>query len=211
MSEQPAPEAYFYPNKLGRIILLSLEEVLGRTGLKAVLNLADLGHYARAFPPNNMDPGFTFSELGAIHQSLDRLYGPRAGRGLALRAGRVCFRHGLREFGPSLGISDLSFRLLPLAMKIKTGAEALVDMLNEYTDQVVRFEETESHYLWRMERCALCWGRQTGAACCHMAVGLAQEALFWLSGGKHYLVEEAACVAAGDEACVVRVARQAID
>ncbi len=41
---QPAPpqRIHYYPNKMGRIVLLSLEETLGRNGLNAVLNLAGL-------------------------------------------------------------------------------------------------------------------------------------------------------------------------
>ncbi len=32
--------AFYYPNRMGRIILESMEEVVGRNGLNAVFNLA---------------------------------------------------------------------------------------------------------------------------------------------------------------------------
>ncbi len=38
------PPIYYYPNKMGRIILLAMEEVLGSNGIRAVLNLANLSH-----------------------------------------------------------------------------------------------------------------------------------------------------------------------
>src|SRR3972149_4289116 len=74
---------YFYPNKMVRIVLLAMEEVMGRNGVNAVLNLAHLHHLVNNFPPNNFDRQVTFEELGAMMRSLDEMYGPRGGRGLA--------------------------------------------------------------------------------------------------------------------------------
>ena len=36
---------YFYPNRMGRILLLAMEEILGHSGVNAVLNLANLPDY----------------------------------------------------------------------------------------------------------------------------------------------------------------------
>ncbi len=202
---------YYYPNKMGRIILLALEEIMGHNGVNAVLNLAGLHHLINNYPPNNLDLGFPFDDLGAIHQSLEDMYGPRGGRGLATRAGRACFKYGLREFGPVLGISDLAFRLLPLNMKLKVGAEVLANTLNRYTDQIVRLEEDPDHFHVHIERCPACWGRKTDSPCCNLTVGMIQEALFWMSGGKNFVVEETACIAMGDPTCTIRVARHPLD
>jgi predicted hydrocarbon binding protein len=204
----PETEAFFYPNKMGRIILLSLEEILGRNGVNATLNLAGLQHLINNLPPNTYDLGFRFDDLGNIHQALDTMYGPRAGRGLALRAGRACFKHGLREFGSVLGVADLAFRLLPLKMKIKTGIEAFVDLFNNYTDQVVWLEEKPEHFFWHTERCPACWGRKTESPCCHLSVGMLQETLYWVSGGKYFMVEEINCIAKGDPTCSIQIARE---
>ncbi len=205
------PQVYYYPNKMGRIILLALEEIMGHNGVNAVLNLAGLQHLINNYPPNNLDLGFPFDELGAIHQSLEDMYGPRGGRGLATRAGRACFKYGLREFGPVLGISDLAFRLLPLNMKLKVGAEVLTNTLNRYTDQIVRLEEDPDRFRLHIDRCPACWGRKTDSPCCNLTVGILQEALFWVSGGKNFVVEETACIAMGDPTCTVVVARRPLD
>ena len=60
---------YYYPNKMVRIILLAMEEVMGRNGVNAVLNLAQLKHLVNNFPPNNFDRQITFAELGALIRS----------------------------------------------------------------------------------------------------------------------------------------------
>ena len=89
LEEEPQ---YAFPNKMGQIMLLAMEEVMGRNGVNAVLNLARLQNRIGNYPPNNFDKEFTFSEVGQLLQALDEMYGPRGGRGLARRAGRACFR-----------------------------------------------------------------------------------------------------------------------
>ena len=97
----------YYPNKFGLITIKSLEEVMGKNGLNAILNLAGLNHYIENYPPDNLDKGFDFAELSAIGSSLEEMYGPRGGRGLALRAGRATFSDALRNFGALAGAADL--------------------------------------------------------------------------------------------------------
>lgn len=202
---------YYYPNKMVRIILLAMEEVMGRNGVNAVLNLAQLTHLVNNFPPNNFDRQVTFSDLGALMHALDEMYGPRGGRGLGLRAGRACFKYGLKEFGPVLGIADLAFRLLPLHMKLKVGADLFAETFNKFSDQVVRLGEVEETFTWEILRCPLCWHRRSETPCCSLAVGLLQEALYWVSGGKNFEVYETTCVACGDETCTIVINKKPLD
>jgi predicted hydrocarbon binding protein len=199
------------PNKFGRLLLLAVEEILGRNAVMATLRMAGLPSLMTAYPPNNLDFGFPFRSAGAIHQALEDLYGPRGGRGVALRAGRALFKHGLRELGSSLGVSDLSFRLLPLNMKLKAGAESFLEIFKRYTHQVIVYEEEPESFLWHVEACPLCWGRKTDSPCCHLGVGLVQESLYWLSGGKNFVIEELSCFARGDSRCTFAVARKPLD
>ncbi|MBI4769828.1 MAG: 4-vinyl reductase [Chloroflexi bacterium] len=196
---------------MGRIVLLAMEEVMGRNGVNAVLNLSRLNHLINNYPPNNFDMQFTFDEMGTLQKALDDMYGPRGGRGLALRAGRACFKYGVKEFGPVLGIADLAFRLLPLTMKLKVGANVFADSFNKFSDQKVSLSEEPDRLLWKIERCPVCWGRKCESPCCFLAVGILQESLFWVSGGKNFQVEEIACLARGDEACTVAIYKQPLD
>jgi predicted hydrocarbon binding protein len=204
-------EAFYYPNKMGRIILLSMEEVIGHIGVNAVLNLANLNNRINNYPPNDLEKGFSFTELSKIQDALEGLYGPRGGRGLALRTGRVCFKYGLREFGPLLGATDMSFRLLPFDPKLRAGADLFAEAFNKYSDQRVRVEEQTDRFLWHIDQCPICWQRQTDAPVCHLAVGILQESLYWASGGKVYNVEETACIAMGDPACTIVVEKKPLD
>lgn len=200
--EIPPPQ-FYYPNRMGRMILLAMEEVIGRNGINAILNLAELPEYINKIPPHNQDLAIPFETVSRLQNSLESIYGPRGGRGIALRTGRACFKYGLREFGPELGLTDLAFRLLPLTTKLKTGSEALEGLFNHFTDQRVRLEWDNAHIHWIIERCPLCWKRHTDDVACHLAVGLLQESLYWISGGKIFMIEETQCVARGDKTCTI--------
>ena len=194
--------SYHYPQKMGRIVLLGMEEVIGKGGMDAVLNLAALNDIQ---PSATTERTFSFETVSKLHQSLEQVYGPRGGRGLALRSGRACFKYGIKEYGSILGLTEMAFRLLPLPTKLRTGARSFADLFNKHTDQQVRVEETETQILWHIERCPLCWERKAEEPVCHLAVGLLQEALYWLSGGKVFSVEETACHARGDEHCIITI------
>src|SRR5688572_24221620 len=145
----------------------------------------------------------SFETVSLLQKTLEQAYGHRGGRGLALRAGRACFKYGIKEYGSLMGITEMAFRLLPLQTKLQVGAKSFAELFNRYTDQKVHLEENEQKIFWHIERCPLCWERTADEPVCHLAVGLLQEALYWLSGGKVFNVEETACIARGDQACTI--------
>lgn len=209
MSQQTATQVeYYYPNKMGRIVLVAMEEIMGHHGVNAVLNLAKLSHLVNNYPPNNLQLGFTFSEFSAIQQTLDDMYGERGGRGLALRAGRETWKYALKEFMPVLGITDLAMRMLPLGIKIKIGLDVFAETFNKFSDQQVRLGEDSEHYLWIIERCPICWQRVSDTPCCHLAIGLLEQALDWVSRGRRFKVEQISCIATGDDNCTMAITKQ---
>jgi bacteriochlorophyll 4-vinyl reductase len=203
-------EQYYYPNKMGRIVLIAMEEIMGHHGVNAVLNLAQLRHLVNNYPPNNLELGFTFNEFSAIQQTLDDMYGVRGGRGLAMRAGRETWKYALKEFMPVLGITDLAVRTLPLGIKIKIGLDIFAQTFNKFSDQRVRLGEDDRHYIWIIERCPVCWQRASLTPCCHLAVGLLEQALDWVSKGRRFRVEEVKCVAKGDDTCTILISKKPI-
>jgi hypothetical protein len=113
------PSGYYYPNRVARIYIEAMEEVMGRNGLNAVLRLAGLSHLIDNYPPANLAKEFEFADYSALNGALEEMYGPRGGRGLELRAGRAAFARGLQGLGALSGASDLAFKVLPLGAKLK--------------------------------------------------------------------------------------------
>jgi predicted hydrocarbon binding protein len=193
---------------MGRIVLSGMEEVLGRSELNALLGSVSLGHSIDLLA--RQDFAIPFDHLAALLAALERSYGTLAGQGLALRAGRACFKYGLAEYGEQLGLTTLEFRLLPLPAKLETGGQALATLLNEGLDLGITMNEDRQGLYWNMGQCPLCWGRRVQGHCCHLAVGVLQEACFWVSGGKIFQIEETRCIAQGDSACTILIDRQPI-
>lgn len=135
MITPPEPSGLYYPNRFGLILFDALEEIMGRNGLNAILNMAGLSHFIENPPPDNMDKGFDFAYISALNQALEEMYGPRGGRGLQLRLGRVLFAQGLANFGALVGASDLAFRVLPLQAKVKAGLPAVAKVFDSLSDQ----------------------------------------------------------------------------
>ena len=201
----------YYPNKFGMITIKSLEEVMGKNGLNAILNLAGLNNYIENYPPDNLDKGFDFAELSAIGSALEEMYGPRGGRGLALRAGRATFSDALRNFGALAGAADLAFVVLPLQSKLRIGLPAFAKIFSQLSDQQTTVEEKDTEWIWTIHKCPCCWGR-TGAdkPVCFISTGLLQESLKWVSGGNEFRVNESKCIAIGDSVCEFIVQKEPI-
>lgn len=188
-------------------MLFAFEEVMGKNGLNFVLNLASLSSLIGNYPPDDENRAVPFETISLLQSSLELGYGPHGGRGLALRAGRVFFSHGLRAYGPELGLNDTNFRLQPPDLKLISVLRALTDFFNQNTDQVVSLKESEHKIFWQIEQCPWCWGRHGSEPLCQFAVGMLQESLYWVSGGKFYNVVEETCISQGDHACLNVIAR----
>jgi predicted hydrocarbon binding protein len=199
----PIPKSeYYYANKFVLITIQSLEDVMGTNGLNAILNMAHLPELINHYPPDNLEKGFNFSDFSSLNLALEEMYGPRGGRGLALRAGRAAFADALRHFGALAGAGDLAFRVLPLQTKLRIGIPAMARIFSTISDQYTTVQEQENEFIYTIHRCPVCWGRNNAdRPVCFIAVGLLQEGLKWVSGGNEFRVNESKCVAVGNEVC----------
>jgi hypothetical protein len=206
-----APSGYFYPNRIARIYLQAMEEVMGRNGLNALLNLIGLQRYVEEYPPANLDKAFDFSDFSNVNQGVFDIYGPRGGRGLSLRGGRATFERGLKGFGALAGVGDLAFKVLPVSTKVKIGLPAMARVFSQFSDQISYVESYKDHYLYYIDRCPVCWGRESEHHYCFVATGLLQSGLKWVSGGHDFHVQEIECIASGGKSCVFKIDKQPVN
>lgn len=205
-----AKSGKYYPNKIGHIYLKAMEDVMGKNGLHAILRLAKLNQFIDNMPPADLKRQFDFTDYSALNAALEDMYGPRGGRGLAMRAGRASFAQGLKEFGALAGVGDKAFKILPLKTKLKVGVSAMAKVFSSVSDQKTRVEDKGDHFLYIIEECPVCWDRKSDKEICHAAAGVLQEGLRWVSGGNEFRVGEIACHAKGDENCVFKIEKEPI-
>lgn len=200
-------ETHAAGQSLARILYLAMAEILGDDALGVLLRLANadepLGSDPRAEAIADAAPVDVIGStpVSRLLQTLEAVYGPLGGPGLALRIGGAGFRHGLRDSATFGGPQDPAFRLMPLHARIRTGIESIMKALNERADQNLRLEDEAGRLVLLMDDCPLCTQRETDKPICYLTMGVLQEALYWLSGGQFFRVEETACLARGDSAC----------
>ena len=77
---EPIPKSgLYYPNKIAHIALTAIEDVMGKNGLNAILNLAGLSHLIDNYPPDNLERQFDFAEFLALTGRWRKCMVPAAG------------------------------------------------------------------------------------------------------------------------------------
>jgi len=192
----------YYANKFTRIALLSYEEMIGKNGLNAILNLAGLKDLIGNYPPDDLERQFDFADFTAIHMGMEEMVGARGGRGFAIRAGRAIFNDALKNYGALAGVADQAFKDLPLQVKCRIGLPAAARIFSELTDQHSTVNETDTSFLWTIHRCPICWSRQGAEKpVCSLFTGVLEALLTWVSDGLDFQVSESRCCALGDTVC----------
>jgi predicted hydrocarbon binding protein len=202
---------FYYPNRWGRLVLTSAEEIVGEKGMAALLNMAKIPEYIGNYPSDNMEKGFTFEQLSQLQQAIWDMYGPRGARVFATRAGEQTFNDGLAHFGALASTAQAAMKIGTLEMKIKIGLGFFARWFNDVSDQVVSVTESDTHWGWVIEHCPMCWGRKSDQPVCHLAIGVLQGGLAWVSNGKHFRLAETECKAMGDENCVIQIDKTPLD
>lgn len=202
---------YYYPNKWARIIFTSAEEVMGRNGVTALLNMANMKEFIDNYPPDNMKKEFSFEKVGQLQQGIWDMSGPKGARVFATRAGEQSFKDGLSQFKSVAAAAQIAMKVGSLEAKAKIGLEFFSKFFNAVSDQVVEISEDEKHWIWTITRCPVCWGRKSDEPVCHLAVGVLQAAFAWISDNKRFRILETECKAKGDKNCVFKIEKVPVE
>jgi len=189
---------------------MGMEEVIGPDRLLSLQFPGSLQVLADHAGTSDQPPDLLIEHLCQLQSSLEKTYGQIPGRGLAVRSGRAGFKHILREFADELGLVRLEFRLMPGTCRLEAGSNALAKLFNQFTCQHVVPNQDDQDILWLMDHLTSGAHGQTESSACQFAVGLLQEAMYWLSGGKTFQVEEIQCASTGHAQCKVRIRKKPI-
>ncbi len=204
-------EKLFYPNKWGRGVLTSAEEIMGEKGIAALLNMAKMPELIGKYPPDNMKKEFNFNQLSKLQQAFWEMYGSRGARVFATRAGEATFLNSLAGFKSVVAAAEVAMKVGSLDAKVKIGLEFFSKFFNAVSDQKVSIGEDDKHWLWIIETCPMCWNRKADEPICHLGVGVLQAAGGWMSGGKRFRILEVECKAKGNKNCVYAIEKVPVE
>ena len=199
----------YYPNRWVRIILIATEEIIGKNGVKALLNMGKLSQYIENYPPDNMRKEVPFSHVGQLQQAFWDMYGPRGARAFAIRAGKKTFNDGLESFGVVAKAARAAMKIGSLETRIGKGLQFFATFFNQVSDQKVQVYEDEGHWYWKIVQCPMCTGRESDSPVCHLAVGVLQGALEnFADPDKRFRVTAIECQAAGAEDGIISIEKE---
>ena len=128
-------------------------------------------------PPNNFAKEFDFAYYGAIGAAIEAMYGSRGTRSLTLHAGKASFSGGLAEFGAIIGVSELTFKAIPLAAKLRVGLRGIAETYAKFSDLVADVTEADDHFRYALRQCPVCWGRTSPKPICYGMIGILEQGL----------------------------------
>jgi predicted hydrocarbon binding protein len=200
----PANEDKFYPNRWVRIILIATEEIVGKNGINALLNMGRLSHYIENYPPDNMKKEVPFAHVGQLQEAFWDMYCARGARAVAVRAGKKTFNDGLDSFGSVATAARAAMKIGSLERRIGLGLGIFAKFFNQVSDQEVALTDDEKSWYWNILVCPMCTNRDTDSPVCHLAVGVLQGALENFVDSDHrFNVSPTHCIGQGDETGIV--------
>lgn len=198
------------PNAALRLLLLSVEKVMGMERMKVLLDYAGLPQYAGHYPPDDLEYGAFFSLYGRIEQAIEELYGPRGARAMLLRVGHSTCRIEMKAQPTGILLVGQALRLMPfipLPAKMRLLLRQMVAATNKRLNQPAHLEEDADGFMIVVDRCTCEFRPSHPEPCCLVALGAFDQAIRWLTG-KPFDVQEITCINIGADACRYRIPKK---
>jgi predicted hydrocarbon binding protein len=193
-------------NKAYRVILLGVNEIIGKNGLKSVLNYSGLAKYVDNLPANNNEKtGPKISEVAKLSDGIEQIFGKNGARAILLQVGRMQAKWGLDE-NP-----DITKAALAAMSGMSEGDRARV-VLNYTADTISKQLNTETWieqegdvYFYKDKAATHCFNRKSDVPVCHTTAGFVAGLVAWAVGNNGWKVEEIGCMAMGEVLCTYRI------
>lgn len=128
------PEQNELVNKAFRVILLGVEEVVGKNGMATVLRAANLAQYIHNYPPSDAAyGGHQRRYMAQVNRALYDIYGARGARAILNRVGRGRAKSAIEENAALAHAVKMAVALFPRRMRVKLALERIA---KEYSEQM---------------------------------------------------------------------------
>jgi predicted hydrocarbon binding protein len=186
------------PNRRIRRLMLSVQALMGQSGLTSLLKQAGLGRFAGALPANNAATVMRAAEYASLLQAIENYYG-RGARGTLLRVGYGSFTALVHSQPARSALKALLLSIWPLGLKKRLALSWVAQELSFPQGRVI-VTTFNQHLALEDYASDATFGRQRETEICWVTQGEITEALKWATGHE-YVVTETACKAKGDAVC----------
>jgi predicted hydrocarbon binding protein len=201
-------EDHVIENKAFRVILLGMEEIIGKNGLKSMLNYSELSRYIDHFPPNDSQKqDIHISEITRLDEMIEKIYGKAGARAILFQVGRMQAKWGLEENAAIADAAKAAMSQMSEKDRAKIILSYTSDTISKQLDTEIWVEETEDGFLYKDKAATHCFGRKSKEPVCAVSDGFLTGMVTWAVGEKGWQSKEIACIAMGEEACIYSIKR----
>lgn len=203
------------PSLLLNILFTQIEDMMGRRSLIMLLRQAGLAEYIDDVPPMDDTPSITVEQYSSLLASIYDIFGARRARPIFLRGGRLGAIEIRKRRPAQFAVAGTALKLLSARRRMRLVLERLAQQGEELYGTPHYLDEEENAYIIEMPDCPYCseitrrratQGNPVTRPVCDIPAAAVAEMMEWTMGQKH-LVEEVACIAMGDPACLFRISK----
>jgi hypothetical protein len=191
-------------NAACRLVYSGLNEILGCAELEKLTEVPARG---ADFECSSDGHGIMESTgdmyLRRMQTLLGTKYGDQELSGLMLRSGRASCKFFVRQYGPEMQVTSTDFRLLPTKKKLQKGLKAAAGLCGELFRKEISVIDQDDRWIWQEKLPASEAEKEDCRRDSLFTIGLLQEFLAWLSGGKTFQVKRTETAGSmGDVLCL---------
>ena len=198
-------------NLLMRIMLETIQNVVGEHGFKSILYYAHLEKYTDSIPPDNDDLVIPAADLHNVRLALVELFGQKGTRGLEQRVGREIIRLSLEKRPCIAKGLQAAGHFLPESTRMRIALEMFMKQMDRRQPSTrvnprLELQEEDGYFLFIDKDSTNSENVISLEPVCYVYVGMLQYLTEWITGHPHH-VEEVECRAMGHPADVFRISK----
>ena len=189
-------------NKGFLVILLGVEDVVGKRGMATILRQANLSQYINHYPPSDMEKGgHELKYMAQINHALFDIYGVRGAKAILHRVGRERWKNATAENGALASATKIALKFLPRRRQLKLALDVASKAYSEQLNTTVRIGEESNCFYWEDPTCGNCMEWKSDIPVCYTTAGFVHGLAAWATGSEDWRVDEVQCRARGDAVC----------
>lgn len=175
-----------------RLVFSGLKEIFGSEELERLMDAQANGLNFKLISEEDTVWDFVREKnLSQIRTALETEYGDQELRGLLLRAGRASCKYFVRQYGAEMQITSTEYRLLPTKKRLQKGLKAAAGLCGKLFRKEISLIDEGDRWTWQEKLSNSEHGMEECGNESFFTIGLLQEYLAWLSGGKTFQVKKA--------------------
>ncbi len=199
-------EDRFISNMTFRVVLLGVQEIIGKNGLRTVLNHTNLKKYLDNLPPNDHEKNLCLaSEVAAMDKGVADIFGKNGGAAILFQVGKMQAKWGLEENPDTATAARGLFAGKDEFETAKTALDLAAGVVAAETESKVWAEADGADILYHMDEDTHSFGIKSDRPVCYVTSGFVTGIVQWATGKNDWIGREEECTAQGAPRCTHRV------